>query len=415
MEPGGEFHSASMGCPNCGHVNAPGSVFCQQCGTRLDVGVQSATRRCSRCQGENDPQMRFCVHCGSALEALAPAAPAGPLAPTPVAASPLGATAADAGTAPTEMVPQVASAQIQPGASAGIVQGSPAGAGQAPTPSAGSVCWRCRGVGDGGSQFCKFCGARYADAPSQSRGNDAFRATAQGPHEPQGPTAQPAPASDASRLVSIRKDGTDGQAFWLSGEQTDLGRTEGDVVLADDPYLSDRHARIRRAGREYFLRDLDSVNGVYVRLREPVQIGSGDQLLIGQQVLRFELLGEDEAPLGPARVRGVMAFGTPDVPRYARLVQYTTEGVSRDVCYLYRDETVLGRENGDLVFTDDPFLSRRHASITVERSTKRVTLQDLGSSNGTSIRLRGERILRNGDQFRVGRHLFRFDQSGAAR
>ena len=132
-------------------------------------------------------------------------------------------------------------------------------------------------------------------------------------------------------------------------------------------------------------------------------------LLLGQQVLRFELLTEAELPLGPAMQHGVMVFGTPEVQRIARLVQYTTEGVGRDVHYLYRDETVIGREQGDLVFTDDPFMSRRHAAITIDRASRRFVLRDLGSSNGTAIRFRGERVLRPGDQFRVGRHLFRFE------
>ena len=128
----------------------------------------------------------------------------------------------------------------------------------------------------------------------------------------------------------------------------------------------------------------------------------------------FEVLAETELPLGPATQHGVMVFGTPEVQRIARLVQYTTEGVGRDVHYLYRDETVVGREQGDLVFTDDPFMSRRHAAITVDRASRRFVLRDLGSSNGTAVRFRGERALRPGDQFRVGRHLFRFESGGAA-
>ena len=193
-----------------------------------------------------------------------------------------------------------------------------------------------------------------------------------------------------------------------------MGRTEGDVVLKEDPYLSDRHARLAISGGNVVLRDLDSVNGIYVRLRHPYTLTDGDMILIGQQVLRFEALSDGELPLGPARVRGVLAFGTPEVPRVARLVQYTTEGVVRDVYYLHRDETVLGRENGEIVFTEDPFLSRRHAVIKVDRSAQAFELRDLGSSNGTSIRIRTAWSLQTGDMFRIGRHLFRYDGLGGA-
>jgi pSer/pThr/pTyr-binding forkhead associated (FHA) protein len=274
-----------------------------------------------------------------------------------------------------------------------------------PTSSKPPICGRCRGFGEPGALVCRYCGAPYADvgaapvAPAASfELASAVAAVSMG---------------SAARIVSILKDGSDGPAFPIAGDQVDIGRSEGDVVLGDDPYLSPRHARLRRKGDAFYLRDLESVNGVYLRIREPVELADGDRILIGQQVLRFELVADAEAPLGPASIHGVLVFGTPEVPRAARLVQYTTEGVGRDVHYLYRGETILGRENGDIVFTDDPFLSRRHASIKMERSPRRFVLTDMGSSNGTALRIHGERALASGDQFRVGRHLFRLDFGGA--
>lgn len=395
-------------CKNCGAQNPGTSLYCQDCGSRLGdwkpaegasrmptpptglarggapaAGIAPARVGCPRCGLENAPHMRFCNNCGYQLrsEAAAPAA----AAPSPAAAS----------------------------------------------NGKGTICWRCYGVGDPGADFCKFCGARYADAPSVSAPAvsapaalapaPAFRAVAPAEPliDPAPPRAAPAPEPakpsasadprERGALVSILKDGSDGRRFPVYDDQTDIGRSEGQVVLADDPYLSPRHARLAFRNGQPVLRDLDSLNGIYVRVRDPVDVSDGDMLLLGQQVLRFEVLTESELPLGPAMQHGVMVFGTPEVQRFARLVQYTTEGVGRDVHYLYRDETVIGREQGDLVFTDDPFMSRRHAAITVDRASRRFVLKDLGSSNGTAVRFRGERVLKAGDQFRVGRHLFRFE------
>ncbi len=349
--------------------------------------AERASLRCPRCDGENAPHMRFCNHCGFQLRGEQPSPPAA---------------------------------------------SAPEAAGK------GTVCWRCYGVGDPGADFCKFCGARYADAPAAAKalapapafGNgmgDAIEPAARpapaasrrpAPNREPAPSREPAPNREPVRaaaprslgeLVSILKDGSDGRRYSLEEEQVDIGRAEGQIVLADDPYLSPRHARLAFRKGEAFLRDLDSANGIYARIREPVDLADGDMLLLGQQVLRFELLTEAELPLGPAMQHGVMVFGTPEVQRIARLVQHTTEGVGRDVHYLYRDETVIGREQGDLVFTDDPFMSRRHAALTIDRASRRFALRDLGSSNGTAVRFRGERALRPGDQFRVGRHLFRFE------
>ena len=371
--------------------------------------------------------MRFCNNCGFQLGAVQAGAPA----PQAVAASPYGAQ---------------------------------------PAP----VCWRCRSLGESGADFCKFCGARYADGAAQQPPASNVAAAVAGYGQQHQASMQQAPMHQApmqqapmqqapmqqapmqqapmqqapmqqapmqqapqpalptahvdsgpaavvsgqramhGTLVAILKDGTDGRAYPIVDDPTDVGRTEGHVVLADDPYLSPRHVRLVPRAEGLLVRDLDSINGVYVRLREPVELNDGDMLLLGQQLMRFEVLPETELPLGPAMHRGVLVFGTPEVARLARLVQYTTEGVGRDVHYIYRDETVVGREQGDVVCTDDPFMSRRHAAIALDRSQRRFVLRDLGSSNGTAIRIRGERILKAGDQFRVGRHLFRYDRAGAS-
>lgn len=258
----------------------------------------------------------------------------------------------------------------------------------------------CTGCGAGldpGGRFCKFCGTPAAAATG-----------APPPHV----AAELRPVRSASleaRVVVILRDGSEGGVYPIDTHYSDIGSREGSIILRDDPYLSHRHARIERRGDTFVLVDLRSVNGIYLRLREPTQLADGDMVLVGQQVLRFDLLSEAERQVGPAMQHGVMVFGTPEAPRVARLVQYTTEGLERDVYYLYRDETAIGREQADLVFPDDPFLSRRHAAISMSRDYKRFLLRDLGSSNGSALRARGEVVLQSGDQFRLGRHLFRFD------
>ena len=85
----------------------------------------------------------------------------------------------------------------------------------------------------------------------------------------------------------------------------------------------------------------------------------------------------------------------------------------RDVFHVRKAETVIGRESGDVVFTDDPFLSRRHAMLRMHggdgAARRRFTLADLGSSNGTFLQTREEVRLQHGDHFRIGQQLFRFD------
>jgi pSer/pThr/pTyr-binding forkhead associated (FHA) protein len=70
---------------------------------------------------------------------------------------------------------------------------------------------------------------------------------------------------------------------------------------------------------------------------------------------------------------------------------------------------VIGRETCDIVFTADPFLSRRHASIRRNPVTGEFSVVDLESSNGTFLAIRGEVGLTDGDYLRIGQHLFRLD------
>jgi pSer/pThr/pTyr-binding forkhead associated (FHA) protein len=420
--------------------------------------------------------MRFCVTCGALLLAAPAAAPAA----APRAVMDLSKTVPDPPKFNLDMLP------LPPGVAAPAV--APAApiaparvmdvASPSPEPSQ-RLCPRCRGASETSSQFCRFCGASLADAPSfplQPSANPIGGAAPAASHAPpprsitpvarvvavsppaapavEPPTppavsalplpvaAAPAAVTTRARLVLIARDGGEGPSFPLA-DSTDIGRTEGNVVIAEDRYISPRHARITLRGGAFYLRDLESTNGMYVRIpfprardgaaapavapaspqgaASPENQPSAEQLLadqdlflVGQQVLRFEVVKNAEEGFGVASENGTLLFGTPAAPRYARLSQRTVEGVSRDVFHVRKAETVIGREQGDIVFNDDPFLSRRHCAVRVQGSgagpsARTFTLADLGSSNGTFLQVREEVRLRHGDHFRIGQQLFRFD------
>lgn len=209
-------------------------------------------------------------------------------------------------------------------------------------------------------------------------------------------------------LAVISQDGSTGQTFWIENGSVDVGREEGDIRLATDRFVSPRHARVFNRAGGFFLRDLGSLNGVYLRVRESETLKDADWILLGSEVLRFGLLDDAEHGLGAANERGTDVYGSPARPRYACLCERTVEGVNRNVFYISADEIVIGREFGDLVFTADSFMSRRHAAIQRDPTAGTFSLRDLGSSNGTYLAIRGEVELREGDHLRVGQHLFRF-------
>ena len=401
-------------------------------------------RMCSRCRGVVEPNAQFCKFCGAPLADAASAAhPAGaePLSAherlslprangvqVPVRPATVPMSAASALNYPTPM-------GAMPVAQAAPTPAPPIAQAPAPTPA---------------PPVAQAAPAPAAPTPPPPRGRStpppipAAYGAATG-----APAAHASRAATRGRLVVIAKSGADGPSYPF-GDALDVGRLEGQIVVGEDPYLSPRHVRIAWTGSKLVLRDLASTNGVYIRLvaardmttesagkagrggpandaqvpgEVAVPLRDQDLILVGQQVLRFELVTDGEVGFGPATEHGTLLFGSPAAPRYARLSQRTVEGVTRDVYYVRKVETVLGRESGDVVFTEDPFLSRRHAAIRVlgrdgvpvapgskpAPDGVSFALVDLGSSNGTFIRIRNELELVPGDHFRVGQQLFRVD------
>jgi hypothetical protein len=248
--------------------------------------------------------------------------------------------------------------------------------------------------------------------PAPSEDAPAARAPATDPAAVAPFTETPEDLAAAFTLVAVARDGSEAGRYRIA-EVFDVGRSEADLCVPDDRYLAPRHVRFSVAGDELRAVDLGTANGVYLRLRGEAESAVRDQelILLGQQVLRLEIVTSSDESFGAATQHGTLLFGTPALPVFARLSQRTTEAVTRDVFHVRAEETVLGRESGDIVFTTDAFMSRRHAAL--RKRDGEFFIADLGSSNGTFLQIRGQVSLQAGDELRVGQQLYRID--GAAR
>lgn len=358
-----------VNCTHCGIDNPLGASFCRDCGSRLTVAQPSALPQPPDAPPEpasSKPAIEAPVP--EALGTLASAQPS-PLADPPTPAPQAKRALRDA-TKPSAGIEAVAVAE----------------------DLGRKSCPACGAGNNAAARFCQLCGTPFDRLSGVS---PAVR-----------PSGPPMPEAD---LVVIAQDGSPGRRYPLSGSRNMIGNGEADINLRKDPYVSPVHAEVGYRNGRFYLADRGSLNGVFVRLGGSIPLTSGDLLLVGLGVLRFEIVEEAERNLAPQTRNGTRVFGTPPAPRYARLTTQTVEGVSRDRYYLSRAETVLGREVGDIVFTDDPFMSRRHAAIRRDPSTNTFTIRDLGSSNGTFVALREEHALSPGDHVRIGQHLFRLD------
>jgi len=206
--------------------------------------------------------------------------------------------------------------------------------------------------------------------------------------------------------VALRADGTEAGRFELPGavEAVTVGRDTGSV-FAGDSYLSPRHATFTRRGRKLFLKDEGSLNGVYLKLvpDSPWQLEYEDVFRIGQEIIRFEAL-KHQAPSPD----GVERFGSPAKGYIGRLALVIGRDTSGNAFPIPARGVHCGRERGDILFSEDGYVSGLHCRVARAEDGK-VYLTDVGSSNGTFVRLRMERELIAGDVLLMGQQLFRVD------
>jgi pSer/pThr/pTyr-binding forkhead associated (FHA) protein len=394
---------------------------------------------CKSCGKENQDHYKFCLGCGGKLEPAAAetaaSANGGPspmeiartvLPPAPTSATAAGELQAEAnriapkpkggipwGDSP-KMPPVMAPFNLPPNPLAGntssgprvptsptgtpsleaVIGARPAGA----ATDGATTCPTCGKAVQAGFAFCGSCGTRIGKAPSNAAAALGVQKTMYG----SGAAPTPAPvAAPRGRLVLIRPDGTEGGTHPLHDGETLIGRGQGTLFEAD-AYLSPRHAEFTVTTNGLVVRDLRSLNGVFLKITGDEALESGDIFRLGQELLRFEVISPPQ-PLED----GTEIMGTPNPGFWGRLSVIVGRDVDGSAFPLFGDAIVLGRERGDILFPEDGYVSGTHARISLVEG--QVILSDLGSSNGTFLRLRHERTIPNGSFILMGQQLFRVE------
>ncbi len=357
--------------PKCSNDNPDHSKFCLRCGAELprDVGPKATTAAVPTTPSQ-----------GMKVAPAAPAAGLGPAFPSPMAA-----TAAAPPPPPGFGAQAPAPAAFAASAPAPAV-GPVASAGAA----GGTVDWpQCGRVNGPSNVFCGSCGFRLGGAAPR-------------------PAAAPAPAavqSDAAGtviLTALRADGSEAGTYALPGGTQLVGRDTGGI-FAGDSYLSPRHATFKQPGPgRLSVKDEGSLNGVYKKLQRdaPIELKPNDIFRIGQEIIRFEPLPPPTP--GPD---GVERLGAPAKGYVGRIALVIGRDTSGNAFPVPEAGIHMGRERGDVLFPEDGYVSGLHCRLAWENG--KATLTDLGSSNGSFIRLKEETEVRSGDVLLMGQQLFR--------
>jgi pSer/pThr/pTyr-binding forkhead associated (FHA) protein len=430
-------------CTSCGHDSPDHYQFCLNCGTKLarstghisgptpgaGEALPIGSLVCQHCGTQNAAGMHYCSHCGRAigLPTMAASGNGTPLAsaPTPIAPRSDPEPPRSRSPRPTP-VPHFSSGDAIDGS---LTIPAPAEVAGGPPPAAGQddlICPHCSGKTPVGYRFCQRCGkpiaepepggittsagahGQVAEAAQRLRSQQAEQAA-----PPPGPPPSDSGAAIRSArwgtMVCLNRDGTQGAEHPLAGEYVDIGSEgqSGCQISFVDPFLAPRHLRLEREAGKVWLTALDRTNGVFLRIADQVALDDHAILLLGRELLRFDLLGPEERDVSAATQHGVRIFGSPVRDAWGRLSQILPNACVRDVRHLIGVEVIIGREEGDVVFADDEFLSRRHASL--HWRDERCYLEDLGSSNGSFVRVTSRIQVVAGTQLRFGDQVVRID------
>jgi pSer/pThr/pTyr-binding forkhead associated (FHA) protein len=259
--------SASVTCPQCGHVNAPTNKFCASCGYNMSL-VSAAP--------------------AAAAPAPAPAAAAPAAGAIQVTLTALRADGTEAGTFPLPG-PVITVGRDVGGIFAGDSYLSPRHA-----------TFSMRGSKLFVKDELSLNGVYLKLLPESSielLSGDVFRIgqeiirfellTPQ-PPGPDGVERLGSPSKGyIGRISLLTGRDTTGNAYPVPEHGIHIGRERGDILFPEDGYVSGLHCRISWENSRAFLTDLGSSNGTFSRIFKERELTNNDVLLMGQQLFRI--------------------------------------------------------------------------------------------------------------------------------
>lgn len=197
----------------------------------------------------------------------------------------------------------------------------------------------------------------------------------------------------------------EGISFSVASSRARIGRVDAEILLDEDREVSPHHATVVQSDGHVSVADNNSTNGVYLRIRVPHLLSDGDWFRAGGQYFRFHVILQNETWPSPD---GTLFFTSPRRKGTFRVVQMLAGGHQGQAATTSSDELTIGGEGSTIAFTSDAHLSHAHCKI-YRAPNGSWMIEDLGSTNGTFVRIRGEAPLAHGDQLFVGSELLRVD------
>lgn len=220
------------------------------------------------------------------------------------------------------------------------------------------------------------------------------------------PSVPPAVAQPSKYSLAALAGAQRGQRVRLS-QSCQIGRSRGQILFSDDPYISALHASLSVRDGRLYIRDESSASGTFVSVPGQEQIQQNAHFSAGGRLFRF--MGLLNAPQS-ARSGAAIIYGAPLPPGH---VVYGVEEIlvgNRGGRAMVTGGALLtiGTSKCDLSFPADDGMANRHCELSPTPTG--ALLRDLSGGLGTYVRIQGaERPLNPGDKIRIGNQVLQVE------
>lgn len=188
--------------------------------------------------------------------------------------------------------------------------------------------------------------------------------------------------SQGTNFIVIKSiEGPSDINYKVGEEGTDIGRHSTNKIVIFDESVSRYHAQVTYRDSNFYLVDIGSTTGTFVKITEPLELKEEMIIEIGsyQFMIKKVTISPDEA------------FEARRENSYVEFFIYEAPEDIEDKKFKLIDNDSIGRKNtSTLSFNDDLHMSNLHCKIILMND--RFLLEDIASTNGTWLRLSEESL-----------------------
>lgn len=179
----------------------------------------------------------------------------------------------------------------------------------------------------------------------------------------------------SERAITVRSiEGPSDMNFKVDSEGTKIGRHSSNQIVIFDESVSRYHAEIIFSDDIFYLCDIGSTTGTFLKITEPLELKQDMIIEVGSYQLQ---------------VTNIMVYPDLNKDSFVEVTIYESPEELLDRTFILYNNSSIGRKtNNSISFTDDLHMSNLHCKVYLIHD--KFLLDDMESTNGTWLRLSPE-------------------------